>query len=72
MLSEGIMKKTIILVILTFIANLYAADNESEQEKESLSEPKQSQEQMVDNPIEEFIPSEKLRADDVVAFPVDI
>ena len=66
------MKKIIILVVLVFVANLYAADNQSEQEKKGLSEPKQRQKQKTDKPVEKFTPSEKLRADDVVAFPVDI
>lgn len=67
------MKKSIlkILLLLAFVSIVYAGVNEPAGEAEEPAS-EQAGENKRFEPADKFVPTEKLRADDAVAFPVDI
>jgi len=71
--SESVMKKMILrtLLVLALISAAYTGISMSMQEaSEPVTEPAQAKKTY--EPAGKFVPTEKLRADDAVAFPVDI
>ena len=68
--SESIMKKAIIsvLFLLVLVSAVYAGLDTS---VEGTNDPAPSQKEAFE-PAGTFVPTEKLRADDAIAFPVDI
>jgi len=71
--SEKAMKKLVLraLLLLVVISVTYAGISVSVEEA-SAPEPVSEQDKKTYEPAGKFVPTEKLRADDAVAFPVDI
>ncbi len=68
--SERKMKKSIfkILFLLALVSAVYAGVNGSVEDTSNSEPPKKE----AYEPAGTFVPTEKLRADDAIAFPVDI
>ena len=60
-----------LLVMLVFYSIAYSSEAETNQTKENLKEVNKKT-QKINNNYKQFIPSEKIKADSSVSFPVDI
>jgi flagellar basal body-associated protein FliL len=61
-----------ISLLLVFVSAIYAGVSAFAQSQDNQAQEKQSEEKQAYEPAGKFVPTEKLKADDTVDFPVDI